>query len=123
MKRIFFDPTGQILNMGGPYIGKLFIDGNELVGNYLVDNFIVDNSSQMLFVVRYIDSGYFQWQVKFKIQAISLLNGNTCFSKRSFKAICLVEIAGGMISFFEVFCEGNKQVLKNISFTEEYFRP
>jgi hypothetical protein len=120
---ISIEPTTQILNMGGPWVGTLQIDTQKYGGQFISQRIIIDDGIQMLFVTRYVDNGYFRWQIYFRIQAISLADGKIYLSNNKYKALCLDSASDGVLYFYETFCEGNKTILKSLVFNNDNFNP
>lgn len=43
----------QIINMGGPWVGELFINNIQVSDNVILDNFIPDKGDNVLYFVKY----------------------------------------------------------------------
>ena len=52
-RSISFDNPAQIINMGGPWVGTLMIDGKIIADNVVIDNLYFAPGTQKLYFVRY----------------------------------------------------------------------
>ena len=53
--------TDQVLNMGGPWIGDLYIDGCFVSNNCVVNNFVFDEKRKLIFFVKYHLANKYYW--------------------------------------------------------------
>ena len=57
---------GQVINMGGPGIGTMSMDGNVVSDNCIVNNFVFYESKRLLFFVKYhLINNYYYFTINF----------------------------------------------------------
>jgi hypothetical protein len=50
---IEIDNVGEILNMGGPWVGTLLIQGEKISDNCIIDNFVFNKPLGLLFFIKF----------------------------------------------------------------------
>ena len=59
-KDIRFENPNQIINMGGPWVGNLFLNGVFITSNVNIDNVVYKLSGSQVFFVKYYEIS--KWQ-------------------------------------------------------------
>jgi hypothetical protein len=89
---ITFDNPQEILGMGGPWIGDLYLNRVKVTSNIILNNIVYNPTNNMILVVKY--NSVSKWANKnfFSILGISLNNGNIIYYKQQFDAVFIKRI-------------------------------
>lgn len=50
---IKIESAGEILNMGGPWVGDLYVSGKFITSGCLLDNYVIKEKQQLLFFIKH----------------------------------------------------------------------
>ena len=82
----------QILNMGGPWVGDIYIDNILISESVHVDNLIYSSKFKKLFIVKYFHTSIHQRSNYFSIGFFDLVNGILKFIDKKFEMVYVKEI-------------------------------
>jgi hypothetical protein len=92
---IEFKNPNQIINMGGPWIGDLYINGNEIENKIIIDNYLED--SEFYYFVKYFEISKKQKDNFFSIIRINKRNFKMMMSQEKFERIYIIDIKENML--------------------------
>lgn len=84
-EQLHFENPRQIINMGGPWIGELFLGQKFISDNIIIDNFLYRESLSRLFVVKYHQCSKWQRDNYFTINFLDLRNDSFYESDKKFE--------------------------------------
>lgn len=90
-KDIKFENPNQIINMGGPWVGNLFLNGVFITSNVNIDNVVCKPSGSQVFFVKYYDISKWQNKNFFTINFLDLISNLLYEFERKFDKVFLGE--------------------------------
>jgi hypothetical protein len=103
-KRITFKNPNQIINMGGPWVGKLFLNDDELTDNVIIDNLLYKEDEKRLYFVRYQKGSRWKKNNYFTVSYLDLSNNTIHAFESKFKILFIKNITNnGDLIYYEAF--------------------
>lgn len=99
----FIDSIEQIINMGGPWAGNLYIDHKLISHKCLVNNVIYDQDSKRLVYVKYHAIGKWQANNFFTINILEIDSTVTKQSIRHFPMVFVTNVYPKKLELVEAF--------------------
>lgn len=106
-RKISFENPNQVINMGGPWVGSLFLDDRKILENVVLDNFFYNETSCRLYFVLYHEIS--NWQIDNYFSIIFLdLNSNDLFEyELKFSQVYIKNIENHELIYFDAFHDKN----------------
>lgn len=98
---IEFKNIDQIINMGGPWVGNLYINDNEIENKVIIDNYLED--SEFYYFVKYFQISKKQKDNFFSIIRINKKNFDLVISKEKFLKIYIIDIKVNIVNYTDGF--------------------
>jgi hypothetical protein len=111
---IEFKNPDQIINLGGPWISDLYINGNEIENKIIIGNYLED--SEFCYFVKYFEISKKQTDNFFSIVRINKQNFKTMISKEKFERIFIIEMKENMLYYADGFHKNLPIVNKLVNF-------
>lgn len=89
---IKFDNPDQILNMGGPWVGNLYINDKLVDEDIIIDNYILDKNCEKIYFIKYKKVSKWMDNNKFFLRYWELSSKKLFEYELSFNFIFLVDI-------------------------------
>lgn len=83
--KLTVDNPRQILNMGGPWIGNILLDGKLIAEDCITDNFVFGPQLETIYFVKYHVLSRYDWH--FTINYTNLNERTVCEYSQRFKSI------------------------------------
>ncbi|SDH84769.1 hypothetical protein SAMN05421846_102248 [Chryseobacterium taeanense] len=100
MENIQFKNADQIINMGGPWIGELTIDGIKIDDNIIIDNYV--EKKDFYYFIKYFEISKKQKDSFFSVLRINKNNMSHQISKEKFEKIFIKKIENDTLYY----CKG-----------------
>lgn len=120
--KIEFAKAKQILNMGGPWIGDLMIDGKLISKDCLIDNYIIDSPNSKLYFVKYRSTTGMMNGVFFTINFFLFKEDKLFEYEKQFKILFIKQIMDGKMEIFEAFHDKLDKFKEYFDLVSEKFR-
>jgi len=111
---IEFKNPDQIINMGGPWISDLYINGNEIENKIIIDNYLED--SEFYYFIKYFEISKKQKDNFFSVIRINKQNFKTMISKEKFEKIFIIEMKKNILYYADGFHKKLPIINKLINF-------
>tara|TARA_R110002050_G_scaffold200492_1_gene335368 strand:+ start:27675 stop:28091 length:417 start_codon:yes stop_codon:yes gene_type:complete len=110
-----FKRPNQIINMGGPWVGDLYLGGPKLANNILIDNLVYNKNLNKLFFVQYIEISKWQRNNFFTINYFDVRLNRILQYEKKFERIFLKEISNEYkCGYYDAFHDENEKHLNTL---------
>ena len=113
-KIISFNNPNQVINMGGPWIGKLLLDNNEITDNVILDNIFYNKDQNNLYFIKYHKISKWQKENYFSINILDLRTNNLFMYDLKFRQVYIEKIDNHELIYYDAFHnkdESKKRIL------------
>lgn len=108
----------QIINMGGPWVGNLLVNGSLIAQDVLIDNIIGDELENRVYFVKYHNVSQWKNENFFTIYYIDLITGIIHMIDLKFDMIFVENINKDELVYYEAFHSGDPSFRRKISLKE-----
>lgn len=116
---IAFTNPDQIINMGGPWIGELNIDGIKISDNVLIDNVYIDLNNERLYFVKYFPVSRWQKDNYFSVCYYDIKEERVCMNDLRFSQIFIASISNNLtLTYFDAFHDADSTKKKTIQLSK-----
>lgn len=104
-------PEGEILGMGGPWMGELYWQGQRLPGHYLLQphEVVTPDGHYVLTVETNQPAVSARSQVAFWLVAVAVADGRRYRSRQSWPALYVEQVVDGQVEFYPLFQAGKPE--------------
>jgi hypothetical protein len=111
-----FRSPDQILNMGGPWIGELFVGNSKIIDNVIIDNLIYKENQHRLYFVRYHKISSWSQENYFSVDYFDVLTKSIHTYKMKFEMIFIKEITDTYdLIYYNAFHDKDEMKLKRMN--------
>ncbi len=113
-RTISFNNPNQIINMGGPWVGKLLLDDKEITDNVVLDNLFYNEAHYNLFFIKYNEISKWQNDNYFSICYFDLKSNVLFTYDLKFKQVFIEKVKDNELIYYEAFHnkdESKKRIL------------
>lgn len=122
-RKIHFENPSQIINMGGPWIGDLYLEKKFILSHVIIDNLIYKKLSNKLFFVRYHNPSKWQSENYFTINFLDLSDYSLFEYQKKFDKVFLGDfVSEDDIEIFLAFHNSNREFCKMFNTSQENSR-
>jgi hypothetical protein len=102
-KIVSFNNPNQVINMGGPWVGKLLLDNNEITDNVVLENIFYNKAQNNLYFIKYHEISKWQKENYFSINILDLQTNNLFMYDLKFRQVYIEKIDKDDLIYYEAF--------------------
>ena len=116
---IDFKNQNQVISMGGPWVGDLFIKGTLVSDKVVLDNIVFNKSSDHVFFVKYHEISNWQNENFFTINSLNLITDEIHESKERFQALFISDSKSKHeLKVYKSFHDGFEEMASSMKLSE-----
>ncbi|ASB49256.1 hypothetical protein [Alkalitalea saponilacus] len=104
----------QILNMGGPWVGDMNVDGKKSIGSVIIDNVVYYGMHDSIYFIKY----YGDINCCFAVCLYDLSRKEIYKFDKAFDMIFIKEISDNKLVYFDAFHEENDKYRRELSLND-----